>query len=114
MSNQIVPRSATGSLDAVGSRLPRRFARGLSEVEGATVVRAAAVQCEAIIAAEKIKQVDYLTWQAMSGHAQLAGWANHLAGEDPILHDELRFFKDTARLGKGEIIADTIDKFRRM
>jgi hypothetical protein len=113
MSNQLIPSHGTVP-EISGARLPRRVARGLSEIEGTTALRIAAVRGETIIASEKVHEIDFLTWEAMSGHAMLAGWANHLAGEDPVLMDELRFFKDTARLGKGEIIADTIDKFRRM
>jgi hypothetical protein len=36
-----------------------------------------------------------------------------LAHGDPFAADELKFFTDMARLGKGEIIADTIDSFCR-
>jgi hypothetical protein len=39
----------------------------------------------------------------MSGHAFLKGWANHLAGENPLWIDELKFFTDTARLAKADI-----------
>jgi hypothetical protein len=101
-------------VEVAGTRLSRRVERRHAELEGATLLRAAAVRGEAIVASEKGDEIDYLVWKAMKGHADLVRWANHLAGDDIILADELRFFKDTARLGKGEIIADVIDTFRRL
>jgi hypothetical protein len=98
----------------VGTRLPRQAERAIARIEGGTVVRATLVRAEAIVAAEKMEEIDFLTWKAMSGHAMLRGWAHQLADDDPVLLDELRFFKDTARLGKGEIVADVIDKFRHI
>lgn len=116
MDNQLVPQARSSSVMpmAATGRLPRRIVRTLEGVEGNTLVRTALVRGEALVAKEKLDEIDYLAWKAMSGHAMLDGWANHLAGENPVLMDELRFFKDMARLGKGEVIADTIDKFRRI
>lgn len=114
MSNQIIPRSGAVVPDVSGARLPKRLARELAELQGVTALRLAAVRGETIIAGEKLNEVDFLAWKAMSGHAMLDGWANHLAGDNPALMSELRFFLDTSRLGKAEIIGDTIDSFRRM
>ncbi len=114
-NNQLVPRTEGGTaMQVAGGRLPRRINRDLAEIEGGTLLRVASVRGEAMVGREKLDEIDFLTWKAMSGHVMLDGWAKHLAGENPVLLDELRFFKDTARLGKGEVIADTIDKFRRM
>jgi hypothetical protein len=85
--------------------------RDLARVERTTLVRMAQVQGDGMVQREKILEVDHLTREAMTGHAMLQGWARQLAGDDMILADELRFFTDTARLGKGEILADTISKF---
>lgn len=41
----------------------------------------------------------------------LRHWADTLSGPDPLLADELKFFTDIARMGKGEILADTISDF---
>lgn len=90
-----------------------RTGRALAAIEYRTIVRTANVQSEGFVEAEKLREVDRLAHTAMNGQAFLRGWANHLAGDDPMVADELRFFTDLARLGKGEIIADAIDSFRR-
>jgi hypothetical protein len=41
----------------------------------------------------------------------LSHWAATLAKGDAFLTDDLKFFTDVAKLGKGEIIADTISDF---
>jgi hypothetical protein len=93
--------------------MSRAVGRALAQLEGRTLLRVAAVQAEGLVQGEKLREVDNLTREAMTGHAMLRGWANTLAGSDPILHDELRFFMDTSRIGKGEIIADLIDNYCR-
>jgi hypothetical protein len=87
--------------------------QALDRVERQTVLRTAVVQGEAIVASEKLKELDRLTETAMVGQAMLAKWRETLAGPDPMLQDELRFFSDVARLGKGEILVDTLSAFRR-
>jgi hypothetical protein len=87
--------------------------RGLERLELRTTMRMAGVQGEGMVQTEKLREVDALTREAMTGHAMLRRWSDALAGGDPFLADELKFFTDTARLGKGEIIADTIDAFCR-
>jgi hypothetical protein len=85
----------------------------LAAVEHRTVVRVASVQAEGLVQTVKLHEVDSLTREAMSGQALLRRWSDTLAQGDPFMADELRFFTDMARLGKGEIIADTIDSFCR-
>ena len=77
------------------------------------MVRAANVQAEGLVQNSKLHEIDQLTREAISGQAMLAKWRDTLAGADPLLADELRFFTDIARMGKGEIIADTIDTYCR-
>ena len=47
----------------------------------------------------------------MTGQAMLGRWASTLAQGDAFLADDLRFFSDIAKLGKGEIIADTVSDY---
>lgn len=91
----------------------RRTSRDLAHIEHRTVLRMAGVQAEGLVQTEKLHEIDHLTREAMTGHALLRKWADTLAAGDPFLGDELRFFTDAARLGKGEVIADTIDSFCR-
>lgn len=86
----------------------RRLARSLGSLERHTVLRAASVQAHAMVQTQKVHEIDHLTREAMSGQAMLNQWAATLAHGDPFLADELKFFTDVARIGKGEIIADTI------
>ena len=99
---------------ALSTRAPAlRTTRVLNNLEHNTLVRRARVQAEAIITGEKMEEIDYVTRQALAGQSMLAKWRDTLAAGDPFLADELRFFVDTARLGKGELIADLVADFSR-
>jgi hypothetical protein len=78
-----------------------------------TLVRMAEVQGESLVQTEKVCEIDHLTRAAMGGQAMLRTWADTLAHGDVFLADELKFFTDVAKMGKGEIIADTIDTYCR-
>ena len=94
-----------------GQRLPARTERALAAIEQQTILRSASVQATSIVQTVKLHEIDFLAREAMSGHAMLRQWADVLSGPDPLLADELRFFTDVARMGKGEILADTISSF---
>ncbi len=96
-----------------GSHVSRSTSRGLARLEEQTLLRMAGVQAEGMVQTEKLREIDTLAREAMTGHAMLRQWGDTLAAGDPFLADELKFFTDTARLGKGEIIADTIGSFCR-
>ncbi len=114
MPQDLIPTNHAGSTPAlIQSRQARATQRGLQRLEHHTLMRVAGVQAEGMVQTEKLREVDSLTREAMSGHAMLRQWSDTLAAGDPFLADELKFFTDTARLGKGEIIADTIDSFCR-
>lgn len=89
----------------------RRTVKALTNVQRNTVVRVASVQGHAIVQNEKLREIDRLTREAMTGQAMLQQWATTLAHGDPFIADELKFFTDVARIGKGEIVADTISDF---
>ena len=91
----------------------RRLSRSLSVLERATVLKVASVQASAIVQTEKMHEVDRLARSAMAGQAMLAQWASTLAHGDPFIADELKFFTDVARIGKAEIIADTVASYGR-
>jgi hypothetical protein len=115
MSN-IIPAKLGGHTEVRGSRMvpvSRAVGRALSQLEGRTLLRMASVQGEGMVQGEKVQEIDHLSRTAMTGQAMLSGWADTVARNDPLLRDELRFFTDVARIGKGEIIADTIDSFCR-
>lgn len=97
----------------VSGGLDRRSGRVLAGLERDTVVRAASVHARAIVQTEKLHEIDRLARQAMAGQAMLNQWAATLSQGDPFVADELKFFTDVARLGKGEIIADTVASFGR-
>src|SRR5581483_6450381 len=88
-----------------------RVRRDLARVGAETVVRVAQTQSTGIVQTEKVHEIDNLAREAMTGQALLARQREVLAGADPLLADELRFFSDMARLGKGEVIADTVTAF---
>jgi hypothetical protein len=109
-ARSVIARPTGGTL---AERLQaNRTGRALAAIEHRTIVRTASVQSEGFVEAEKLREIDRLAHTAMNGQAFLRGWANHLAGDDPMVADELKFFSDIAKLGKGEIIASAIDCFR--
>ncbi len=102
-----------GTPDQPPSRqLVNRTSRALEALDHRMVVRVASVQADGFVEAEKLREIDRLTATAMNGQAYLRGYGNHLAGDDLTLIDDMRFFTDMAKLGKGEIIATTIDVIR--
>lgn len=114
----LVPTSKTSELTpTVGVNLAtlaatdRRTSRALANVQRNTIVRMASVQGHAMVQVEKIHEIDRLTREAMGGQAMLSQWAATLAQGDAFLADDLKFFLDVAKMGKGEIIADTISDF---
>jgi hypothetical protein len=119
MSNLVPKSSTTEVVPNVGVGLSalagtdRRTSRALSTVQRNTLVRMASVQAHAIVQNEKLHEIDRLTREAMSGQAMLSRWAATLAQGEPFLADDLKFFTDVAKMGKGEIIADTISDFCR-
>ena len=117
MSNLVPNKAAPDVMPSVGTSLAtlagtdRRTSRALSTVQLNTIVRMASVQAHAIVQNEKLHEIDRLSREAMSGQAMLSRWAATLAQGDPFLADDLKFFADLAKMGKGEVIADTISDF---
>jgi hypothetical protein len=91
----------------------RQTSRALGNIEHNTFVRVAQVQAEGLVQSEKVREIDHVGRQAMTGQAMLRRWADTLATGDPFLADELKFFTDVARIGKGEVMADMIDTYCR-
>jgi hypothetical protein len=87
--------------------------RDLARVERQMLTRVAEVQAEGYVDAEKLRELDHLTREALLGHAMTHALANQLAGSDPLLRDALAFYEETARLGRGEILAETVASFCR-
>jgi hypothetical protein len=90
-----------------------RHSRALAHLQGEYQLRVAAVQVESTVQTGKLQEIDHLVREAMTGQALLRRWADTLAAGDPFLADELKFFTDAARLGKAEVIADTISTYCR-
>ena len=83
----------------------------LTTIERNTLVRVAAVRSHALVQQQKVREVNDLAREAMTDHALLANRATVLAGEDPFLADELKFYRDIARIGTGELIADLVSDY---
>jgi hypothetical protein len=123
MPNEMIPsRTAASPWPAPG--VDRRTARGLANIEhtarmrlasaqATELVRIASVEAEAVVATVKTQEVDRVTREGLSGQAMLRRYSDVLAQNDPFLADELKFFTDMARLGKGEIIADLVTDYCR-
>ena len=94
-----------------GSRLPARTERALDSIEERALLRSAGVRAASLVQAVKLHEIDFLSREAMSGQAMLRQWADTLSGTDPVVAEELSFFVQVARVGKGEVLADTIASF---
>lgn len=94
-----------------GSALPRQTSKGLARLEHQTTMRLAGIQAEAMVQTDKLHEIDRVSREGMGGQAMLRHWGDTLAAGDPMLADELKFFTDLARMGKGEVIADMISNF---
>jgi hypothetical protein len=92
-------------------RYPRQTERSLTAVGHRTVVRAALVHQEEVVQGEKLKAIDHLAREAMTGQAMLNSFKLLLSRGDLMAEADLQYFADMAKLGKGEIIADTIDTY---
>jgi hypothetical protein len=108
-STELVPTVGYGLTSLAGN--DRRTSRALANVQRHTLVRLASVQGHAMVQVEKTHEIDRLAREAMSGQAMLSQWAATLARGDAFIADDLKFFTDVAKLGKGEIISDTISDF---
>ena len=96
-----------------GSGVSRRTARALTNLEERTLLRVADVQGEGYVATEKVKEVDRLVREAMTGQAMLRKWGEVLSTNDPVTAGDMLFLGDIAKMAKGEIIADTVDTYCR-
>jgi hypothetical protein len=105
------PSTTVGTLAV--RRQALRTARALAAIEHRALARTAEVQAEGFVAGAKVHELDALAREAVTGQAMLANWRDTVAGGDVLLADELRMFTDVARLGKGEILADTVSTFCR-
>jgi hypothetical protein len=126
MPNLPIPaRSADVSLQGwTAPVLDRRAARGLIALERSTtlalararsteLLRVSDVESDAIVATVKTQEVDRVAREAISGQAMLRHYSDTVARDDLLLADELRYFTDMARLGKGEILADLVTDYCR-
>lgn len=110
MPNHLEPMVGSGYPDRP---LPRRTCRALEAVERQSLVRVARVTAHGVVQSTKEREIDNLARDAMTGQAMLAKWAATLAQGDPFILDDCKLFGDLAKLGKAEIISDTISDFGR-
>jgi hypothetical protein len=78
-----------------------------------TAARIADIQAESLVASAKLREVNSLVELAMAGHTFLTTRAQQLAGEDILLADDLRSFKELARVASAEIVVDLVDTYHR-
>jgi hypothetical protein len=115
MTNLVPNGQAPGTVPSLRYPAPvsRRTTKALGRLSDNTLVRMATVQAEEFVQVEKLKCIDNLARDAASGQAMLLQWTGLLSQGDPIVAAELHCFVDIARLGKMEIMADSVDSFCR-
>lgn len=94
-------------------RQAARTGRALVSVGYETSVRLAHVQAEGIIATDKVHEINHTAREGVTDYAMLYHYATAASGGDPVLLDELRLMKETARLGSAEVVADLVDTYCR-
>jgi hypothetical protein len=107
----ITPAGRSASLTEVLNNA--RVRRDVVRIAADSAVRVAQTQSTGIVQTEKAHEIDNLAREAMTGQALLARHRQALAAGDPLMDDDLRFFSDLAKVGKGEVIADTVTAFCR-
>jgi hypothetical protein len=94
--------------------LTRRTERTLSRMEEGVLIRISATQGEALVSASKLQELDFLGRQAALGEVANVKMRDAICAGDPVLMERVTFLLDIGLVGKGEIIADTVAKFRRI
>lgn len=111
----MVPTSDISSLNGLtpmSARFSKALVRSVTAIESAAIQRLAAVRANEAVDTEKLNAIDHFTQVAMDGQVFLRARANHLAGDDILMAEELRFFTDSAKLAKGQVIADSVRRLR--
>lgn len=108
---RVSARPVAGS--AIGASLPARTRRAVANIEHRTIVRTATVQSEGMVATEKVHEINHVAREGVTDYAMLYHYATAASGGDPMLLDELRLYKETARLGGAEIVAELVDTYCR-
>lgn len=90
-----------------------RTARALTVIEHTTLVRLAQVEADGVIATDKVHEIHHAAREGVTDYAMLYHYATAASGGDPVLLDELRLIKETARLGSAEVLADLVDTYCR-
>ena len=113
MSIDVVPFVRDDRAGRALVRVHRQTHLAIARVEQRTVVEIAEVQREVIVQGERVSGVDSLARDAMTDCALREGLVGILAGENPVLREDLRYFSDIAKLASGELIIDMVRSFRR-
>lgn len=88
--------------------LGARASREMHHNHEQAVVRSDKVLGDASVGAVKMHAIDCLARGAMSGQMALNRYMTALAQGDPFAAEDLKFFSDVAKVGKGEVIAGAI------
>lgn len=71
------------------------------------------VRAQGLVFQEECHEIDRLARVCMAGQAMLDEWADVLSNGNPIRAQELHFFSNIARIGKGEVLANAIATWTR-
>jgi hypothetical protein len=63
-----------------------------------------------VVSAERLRDIDVLCEYAMTSQTFLNKWAATLAGNDPILFDQLQFFANLAMMAKAKVINNMAER----
>lgn len=94
-------------------RTSKGLQRQLNRIEGGTLVEVAQAMSAGAVAQRKVRETDAVARDAIAGQVMLSKWRDTLAGNDPLLHDEIGMFADIARMAKGQIMTDLLDSFSK-
>lgn len=92
-------------------QVSRQLSRHLAVLDEKTTLRINGVHANAAVQAAKLQQVDRLAREAMHGQVLLQRLGQALANGDPWVAEEAQFFAGIAKLGKGEILMQTVTAY---
>ena len=92
------------------TRYEQRQERAVRQNTGLQLTR---VRAQGLVFQEECHEIDRLARVCMAGQAMLAEWADVLSNGNPLRAQELYFFSNVARIGKGEVLANAIATWTR-
>ncbi|MEM9520394.1 MAG: hypothetical protein AAGA37_13810 [Actinomycetota bacterium] len=95
-----------GRASSGGPSSSRALGKHVARAEAEAVIERAKVAGVGAVASQQVQAIDSVARDALVSQALLLELRTSLAGSDPVVHEELGFFCDLARMAKSQVLAD--------